>query len=407
MDEEKKYSGLSVDELKKLLLEKDKTLTSQNDEIYELRHAQIFFKTLMDQIPDTIYFKDNNSKFTLINKAQVELLGLKSAEDAIGKSDFDFFLDKHASAAYNAEQEIIKSKKVLIAKEEKIRDSKGKFKWVTDTKVPILDENNVVVGTAGITRDITQFKEAEEKILEHAKELQYLNASKDKFFSIIAHDLKNPFYSLLGSTEILIVEKDQLTEMEKEALINTISSSCKHTYHLLNNLLQWSRAQTGRIEYCPTIFDFDVAVNESFALLENLASKKKVILKKELPANLIVYADANMIETVLRNLVTNAIKFSESNKEIIVSAEENTNGKIQINVSDSGVGISQQDILKLFRIDVNHTTPGTCHETGSGLGLILCKEFVEKNGGKIWVTSEKGVGSTFSFLLPKNPEKNE
>lgn len=239
----------------------------------------------------------------------------------------------------------------------------------------------------------------EEKVEQRTKQLSELNATKDKFFSIIAHDLKNPFNALMGFSSLLIDSFDEYNDEEKLDLIQTMSDASENAYKLLENLLEWSRSQTGSIKWNPEEISIDNITQETISVLENAAFNKKRSLQAIVPDNTIVYADSNMITTVIRNLVSNSIKYTLNGGEIkIYSSQEE--GILEITIEDNGVGIRKEDLDKLFRIDVNFSTNGTNSEPGKGLGLILCREFVVKNGGKIWVESEQGIGSKFKFTLP-------
>lgn len=366
----------------------------------ELENERDLLKALMDNIPDTIYFKDQNSKFIRVNKAQSELLGIDSCDEAVGKTDFDFFKAKHAKAAFRDEEELFRTKTSLISKAEHIKLANGKSKWVTATKVPVLDKMGNVSGLVGMSRDITELKNAETKIQKYAKELQYLNSNKDKFFSILAHDLKNPFFSLLGYAEMLEKSYEEFTDEERLEYVHNIISISKRSYQLLENLLEWAGSQNGRIEYQPVTFNLGKLVNDALYLINPLAINKSIGIINGIKGSLVAYADTNMIRTVLRNLVTNALKFTDPRGTIQLNAEESKH-HIKIIVQDNGKGMDSESLKEIFRNDVNHKSLGTLNEEGTGLGLIICKEFVEKNGGQINVESTLGEGSKFIFTIPK------
>ena len=232
------------------------------------------------------------------------------------------------------------------------------------------------------------------------RQLAVLNATKDKFFSIIAHDLKNPFGTLVQVSEQLREQYHKLNDEQKLRIIGLINSSALLTHDLLANLLQWSVLQTGDIKIEPEVSDLSVLVDECADLLKLNAEKKEIVIVSEVPAGTAIYADRNMMATVIRNLLSNAIKYMDKPGEVKVAAEERVD-EVMVSVSDQGAGISREDVEKLFRIDVNTHQIGRSREKGTGLGLILCREFVEKNGGRIWVESEPGKGSTFIFTVPK------
>jgi PAS domain S-box-containing protein len=251
----------------------------------------------------------------------------------------------------------------------------------------------------GTNWDITLQKKAEAEIKHRSEELHELNATKDKFFSIIAHDLKSPFNSILGFSEMLKNEARDLDINSIEQYAGIINSSAQHTFELLINLLDWARMQQGKIPFEPKPVLFNDIVNSEFERLKETAGKKNISLIDENQRNIILKADENMLCSVIRNLISNAIKFTPKQGFVKVSAEFRDD-YVHILVSDSGIGINPEIIGKLFKIETSFTTRGTENEKGTGLGLLLCKEFIEKHGGKIWVESEEGKGSTFGFSLP-------
>lgn len=230
--------------------------------------------------------------------------------------------------------------------------------------------------------------------------LRELNATKDKFFTIIAHDLKNPFSAIVGFSNILSEQINKKNYEGIEEYAEIIKNSAERAMSLLSNLLQWSRSQTGRMEYTPESFDILALINEISELSNDSARQKSITIRCELPQTATVFADKAMISTIIRNLVSNAIKFTNTGGLIIISVLQKPDEMV-VSVCDDGVGIRKDDINKLFRIDENYITKGTQKETGTGLGLILCKEFILKHGGKIWVDSEPDKGSTFYFTIPR------
>jgi two-component system, sensor histidine kinase and response regulator len=236
------------------------------------------------------------------------------------------------------------------------------------------------------------------KVQKRTKELSELNATKDKFFSIIAHDLKNPFNALMGFSALLLNEFDDFSDNEKLDLIKTMNVASDTAYKLLQNLLEWSRSQTGSIKWEPGLSSLQDVVNGSIDLLYNMASAKEITIKAIVPPTKI-WVDENMAMTVIRNLLSNALKYTPKGGEIKVYSKK-LEKEVEVTIEDNGVGIKKADLGKLFRIDADHSTSGTENEQGTGLGLILCKEFVEKNEGKIWVESIEGKGSKFKFTFP-------
>lgn len=246
----------------------------------------------------------------------------------------------------------------------------------------------------------------EKKVDQRTIELKELNATKDKFFSIIAHDLKNPFNTLMGFTELML---NNLTDYSTEKLrefIGILHDTSRQSYTLLENLLEWSRSQTGRLIMEPETIDLAALANENLMLLGNNAVKKGINLQNQIPTETFAFADMNMVKTVLRNLISNAIKYTNVGG-LITCTSMHKGDMIEISITDTGIGIKPENLEKLFRIDVNYSTEGTADESGTGLGLILCKEFIIKNGGDIWIESEFGKGSSFKFTLPMRRMEQE
>ncbi|GAB1350406.1 hypothetical protein MASR1M107_26210 [Ignavibacteriales bacterium] len=240
----------------------------------------------------------------------------------------------------------------------------------------------------------------QEKLRKYSEELEVLNATKDKFFSIIAHDLKSPFNSFLGITEILAEDIDIMDRTQIKDFVMDMNRAAQNQFKLLENLLAWAQVQRGIMQFTPVDLDFFALVNEVFALYSDNAATKKIKLTNESDPGKIILADHNMLHLLLRNLVYNAIKFTPEGGEIRVGANDLPQFQ-EIFVADNGVGISPKSIEGLFRIDKQSTTLGTNKEKGTGLGLVLCKDMIEKNGGQIRVESELGKGTTFYFTIPR------
>ena len=237
-------------------------------------------------------------------------------------------------------------------------------------------------------------------ILNQNEELSKLNATKDKFFSIIAHDLRGPIGGLMGLSQIMAEELSSLTIEEVQELALSMNHSATNLFGLLENLLNWARMQRGSISYDPKIWELHLLVNESVEMIREPAKIKEIEIGIQIPEGLMVFADKNILQMVIRNLVSNSIKFTEKGGKIILSVEAKDGKTVEISIKDNGIGMNKELVDNLFHADVRNGRKGTNGEPSTGLGLLLCKEFVEKHGGKIWVESEEGKGSTFSFLLP-------
>jgi len=515
----------------------------------------------MDFLPDSIYFKDLDSRFIKANNATAKKMGLISANELLGKCDSDFFDKEHAEQTRNDELDIINNKISIIDKTEKEIWPDGRVTWVSTTKIPLKDDQEKVYGTFGISRDITRLKKAqdinealfkistavttlknidelyasihtsisglmrtdnfyiaiyhpvtdtvsfpyfvdevdeipterkaalglteyvlktgtaqlidkerdlelrrngetsligeptqiwlgvplkveektigvlvvqdyknantygeeerdiliyvseqialaidkkqsEEKILSYSEELKESNASKDKFFSIIAHDLKSPFHGLLGLTRMIAEDYENMTEEEIKTYLNTIKDSTESTYNLIENLLEWSRFETGKIQYNPAVQNMFMIVENTRILLNQVAKLKNITIKNKLNHRSAVWGDETLLQSLMQNLISNAIKFTPSGGNIKVT-EYQTDETIEYTVADTGVGIKEDDINKLFRFDVNFSTRGTQQEKGTGLGLALCKEIIHLHNGKIEVKSKVNEGTKIKFTLLK------
>ncbi len=230
-------------------------------------------------------------------------------------------------------------------------------------------------------------------------ELEQLNASKNKFFSLIAHDLKNPLHTVLGFSYLLNHEYERFDDVSKKKYAKDIYNATNNIFRLLQNLLDWSRSQTGRLKYEPVIFELSSMQEKICNLLKPYAEQKNIDLKYDVPGDIYVYATPMMIETILRNLVSNAIKFTKSGGEVSISFKHYEK-EVSICVKDTGIGMTEEEVDQLFSIESKIRKKGTENEEGSGLGLILCYEFIKLNRGKIWAESKEGEGSCFCFTVP-------
>ena len=375
-----------------LFIERDITERKKVEEA--LKNESLQRKTLFEQSPDGILIIDPiTAKFLEFNTAAHQQLGYS-------RDEFARLSIHDVEAIETVEETNIQISKVISNGKGEFetlqRNKNGEIRNVY-VKAQIITINSVLIYYC-IWRDNTKIKKAELEIVHKNEELKILNAQKDKFFSIIGHDLKSPFNSILGFSELLIQDVDQ-TQYEKVKMYSDlILKSSKLAMNLLNNLLEWSLSQTGRMNFKPEHLNMVNLINETVPLFINIANQKMIQITTELPDSVQVFGDKAMISTIFRNLISNAIKYTVPEGKIIISAKE-TQKVFTFSIKDSGVGIKKARIEKLFRIDENQSTLGTQKENGTGLGLILCKEFVEKHGGKIWVESEEGKGSDFKFTL--------
>ena len=258
-----------------------------------------------------------------------------------------------------------------------------------------------------------EFSDAFNKMIEGLRagkktgeQLKAMYATRDKFFSIISHDLRSPFNAILGFSDILSEEWEELSDDERRNFLQNIRNTAHNTFDLLERLLEWSRIQTGKMRFLPGRILLEKIVEDNFGLLASTADRKFIRLVSEVSDDIFAWADKDAVLLILRNLISNAIKFTRQGGVITVSAAP-MHKLVVVTVSDTGVGISDTDIKKLFRFEEQLKTEGTDRERGSGLGLVLCREILEKIGGRIWAESTEGEGSRFSFTLPLNSPTSE
>ncbi len=390
---------LDIDEGKKNKIQLAHSEDSYKKLSYEL-------EAILDHIPGLVFYKDTQNNFIRVNKFVANAYKMEKLE-LEGLNLSKLYLPEIAKQYHEDDLKVINSGMPMLNFEEQLHAPDGD-KWLNTSKLPFFDEKGNVVGIIGISMDITDRKHNEKQLAIKNAELNKLNAEKDKFFSIIAHDLKSPFNAILGFSNILVEQMKENNYNGIDRYVEIIQKSSEQAMDLLMNLMEWSRSQTGRMEFSPEHFEMGNMINEIMPLFENIAGQKSITISSKLLPNTPVFADKAMINTVLRNLISNSIKFTHPGGNINISIEKKPN-EIMVSVADNGVGIPKDSIDKLFRIDENFSTPGTQKEKGTGLGLILCKEFIEKHGGRIWVESEvsgpsaaKAGHSTFYFTIPVN-----
>lgn len=353
------------------------------------------WQSTFDAMNDGICLLNSEYRIQSCNEAMKQMFQ-KTGDGIAGKTCWEIV---HGTTEPIPECPVIRMKKTL---QRESLELKSANQWIEVTVDPFFDSENNLAGMVHIIRDINDKKLADEAVRVSEKHLRELNATKDKFFSIIAHDLNSPFNSILGFSEILIDELQEKNYEAVEEYAGIIRNSSLNATELLKDLIEWASSQAGKIRYKPAIFEISVLLNEITALMNEAAQMKSISLFSECETSKTVYADRNMIASVLRNLISNAIKFTYPGGIVRITAEQKA-GEWSVSVQDNGIGMKKENIEKLFRIDQNYSTFGTQNEKGTGLGLILCKEFVEKHGGTIRVESQPYNGTTFCFTIP---EKN-
>jgi len=382
--------------------QQNEEITRQRDSIYnqasQLRLINQELKKLTIVARETdnaIIISDAAGNIEWINEGFVRLFGynIEELREKYGMNIIESSSVDNMGEIVNK----VKTKKTSEIYESTVTAKNGEVINTFTTLSPVLDDNGKVEKLIAIESDIRELKKAE-------KELKRLNATKDKFFSIIAHDLKNPFSSLLGVADLLVRKYDQYDKEKTLTFIRNIKQAAKQGYDLLINLLEWSRAQTGRMKFEMQELNLNELVKSNIDLLFAQAQNKNIQIINDVDPESNIYADKNTVLTVLRNLLSNAIKYTHNGGKIHINSDIN-NEYVKVTVADDGIGIPKEKQDKLFRIDENYSQKGTNDESGTGLGLILCKEFIEKNEGEIYLESEEGQGSKFIFTLLGQPGK--
>lgn len=344
----------------------------------------------------TVLSNISNGKVFEVNKSVEEIAGYKPS-DLIGRKAIDLNLwkeeeDRNLFIAELLKNKIVKDREYLFKKANGLY-----FPGLITAQIITINDEQCMISSIN---DISMQKEAEQKLIENQASLRELNATKDKFFSIIAHDLRSPFNGIIGFTELLKTEVQEKNYDEILEYAEIINSSSHHAMNLLTNLMEWTRSQTGRIAFQPKMVKIDAVIKETLTLFETLTEQKNITITLDLNLEREQYVDQSMIEAILRNLISNAIKFTPNQGQLIIRSREKHN-EFEVAITDSGIGINKRDLSKLFEIDNTYSSLGTNNEVGTGLGLILCKDFIDYHQGHISVESEIDLGSTFAFSIPK------
>ena len=357
----------------------------------KITKAKELYLKIFEEFPALIWRSRLDKLCDYFNKTWLDFTGRTMQQEfgngwaeGVHPDDFDSCLQTYVTSF---------DKREAFLMEYRMKNRFGEYRWIRDFGRPFYDLVNSFLGYIGSCYDITEIKDNELKLIE-------LNATKDKFFSIIAHDLRSPFNSVIGFSEHLLelIEKKEYENIELYA--NIILQSSNRAMDLLTNLFEWSQSQSGRMELHPEDFPMIPLIKEQIVLYKDIAEQKSITITNSLTPDIRVNADKAMIKSLLRNLISNAIKFTPSGGKIAILVVEKQN-EIIVSVSDNGIGISKAGINNLFSIGHSYSTPGTNKEKGTGLGLILCQEYIKKNNGKIWVESEPGKGTTFYFSIPQ------
>ena len=368
----------------------------------ELRHERRLFQALLENIPDAVYFKDRQSRFVRVSKSMVHLFRQQSADQIIGKTDFDFFTEQHARQAYEDEQEIIRTGRPIVNKKEKETWPNRPPTYALTSKIPLRDETGKIIGTLGISKDITSLVQAQEELAATAKRLQQALRIKSQFLSHMSHELRTPLDVIIRSADLLL-DTPQLDAKNRE-LVAQIRHGAETLLRLVTDILTLHRLEASQVKLHPQDFDLVDLVHGTVEFLAPLAHDKGLelicLIDPQLPR---LHGDPDRIRQVLHNLIGNAIKFTEQG-EITVRVEQKKTDPDQIwfrfEVEDTGPGIPEDQLHQIFQPFTQVDISSTRKHPGAGLGLAICKELVELMNGRIGVESTQGKGSKFFFELP-------
>lgn len=370
--------------------------------ILKIRMNELELKAIFRSMNSLIIEFDKQGRYAKIAPTNHSLL-FKRKEEMLGKTVFEIFDAETASFFHDSILRCLNTKELVVIEYPLLID--GREMWFT-ARISWKSEQSVIYQTY----DITEQKRVQQELARSEQELAGMNATKDKFFSILAHDLRSPFNQILGYSSLIKDEFDTSTREEIRSYIALIHKSSSQTLWLIDNLLSWSQSQRGLLTYTPVKQNLSVSADEILTLFHEAAGQKSVSLLSTVPSDLSVITDKDMLSTILRNLVSNALKYSRPGGRIcisVISPADSNETKVHVVIEDNGTGIEPELLDQLFDVDQKPSMPGTMNEKGTGLGLILCKELISKLGEEIWAESEPGRGSRFIFSLTKDPEKAE
>jgi PAS domain S-box-containing protein len=365
-----------------------------------LEHERFLLHTLMDNLPEHIYFKDRLSRFLRNNRAHLQCFGLSDPEQAMGKSDFDFFTEEHARQAYEDEQELMRTGQGM-SKEEKETWPDGSVTWVLSTKMPLRDPRGEIIGTFGMSRDITERKRAEEALLAAKEAAEQANRTKSQFLANMSHELRTPLNSVIGFANIMLKNKAGNLRPEELTFLERIQANGKHLLGLINEILDLSKIEARKIELALGAVALDELVRETVAQQEGYFKEKAVKLVAEVPASVaLVHTDPQRLKQVIINLIGNALKFTERGSVTVrVVTDPRGDEPLRIEVADTGIGIPQDRLGVIFEAFQQADASTSRKYGGTGLGLTISQALCQLMGYRIEVASEIGRGSTFSVIL--------
>ena len=383
-------------------------ITERKQAEADLARERNLLRTLMDNIPDAIYFKDAESRFTRINPALARRFGLSDPAQAIDKTDFDFFTEEHARPAYEDEQAIVRSGQSLVGKEEKETWPDGRVGWVSTTKMLLRDEAGQIVGTFGISRDITERKRAEAEVIKARDLAMEATRAKAQFLANMSHEIRTPMNGVIGMTNLLL--ETDMTPQQRD-FANTIRDSGESLLTIINDILDFSKIEAGKVAFEILDFDLQEAIESTLELVAERAYAKKLELAgfvlSDVPV--LLRGDPGRLRQILLNLLGNAIKFTDCGEVLVRVAkvsETAMRATLRFEVKDTGIGLSSEGQARLFQPFSQADGSTTRRYGGTGLGLAICKQLAEMMNGQIGVASEPGKGSTFWFTVRLEKQQN-
>jgi len=395
-DQRVSFSGDFSDAINKMIIAlRERQVLSER-----IRENENLFRSIFSTSPDGIVLCDLNHR--IINASNAAYCMLQVTDEINGKMQFDDLIHPEDIVKFKSFLDSLSTglRLTVFSELRVVPKNDGGFFWSEQNASLLLDSNSIPKGYIIIIRDISERKIAEAQLLKYTEELDESNRTKDKLFSIIAHDLRSPFNALLGTSNILLQEADMekvnVDRIRKYSKI--VNESASRTFSLLNNLLEWSRFQTDRITIKPEQLNLSDVISDNVQIGQTIAVDKNITLEFVTPGDYPLVSDRAIINTILRNLISNAIKYTPQNGHITVSLEQ-MGDMYLVSIQDNGMGISEENLEKLFKLETIQSTPGTANEQGTGLGLVLCKDFVNIIGGDICVESTYGQGAKFTFSL--------
>ncbi len=378
-------------------------IDSRKEADLQLQKDHNLLRTIIDNIPACVYVKDLSGRKVLANRSEYELWGFDREEEMLGKRDADLSKEGIAALSENEDRQVLETGEPINDKDA-YTEINGKEYVLLVSKLPLKDSNGNIVGLVGISNDITERKKMENKLRERNQQLEKLNNMTNKIYSVVGHDLKTPLSSILGLSDLLLSDMEDLEDEEVlKKNLSIIRHSALTMSDLLGDLLNWARIQTDDLSLNNKQFSISETVRDTIDLLAITAEQKGISLEFSNEEVFQVHADKQLITTIIRNFISNALKFSDEGDTVLVDVERDEK-HWHVSVKDEGVGISEKNVDRLFDNRKHPQEEGTQNEKGSGIGLRLCKELAERHGGQISVESELGEGSTFTLTIPTDKD---